>query len=123
MSTSKNTTAAATTIQVPVQGMTCAACVGRVEKAIRSVQGVDDVSVNLSTERAMVRTANGTVTPDEVVEAITDAGYRVPTADVRLSLVGMTCTNCSARIERTLDKLPGVIDASVNFANETATVK
>ena len=112
-----------TLLQVPVQGMTCAACVSRVEKAIRSVPGVDHVSVNLSTERATIRASNGEVTPEQVVAAITDAGYDVPMAETRLSLVGMTCTNCSARIERALAKLPGVVDASVNFASETATVK
>lgn len=110
-------------LQVPVQGMTCAACVSRVEKAIRTVPGVDDVSVNLSTERATVRTSNGKVTPADVVAAITDAGYTVPVVETQLSLVGMTCTNCSARIERTLANMPGVVEAAVNYATETATVK
>ena len=61
-----------TLLQVPVQGMTCAACVSRVEKAIRSVPGVGHVSVNLSTERATIRASNGEVTPEQVVAAITD---------------------------------------------------
>ena len=120
---SRSGTTAGTLLQVPVQGMTCAVCVGRVEKAIRTVPGVEDVNVNLSTERATVRTSNGAATPEQVIQAITDAGYSVPTAEARLSIVGMTCTNCSARVERTLSKLPGVVEASVNYASEAATVR
>ena len=102
--------------------MTCAACVARVEKAIRRVPGVEEVHVNLSTERATVRTAGG-VTPEQVIAAVADAGYDVPLAEAHLAIVGMTCANCSARVERTLARLPGVVDASVNLASETATVK
>ena len=109
-------------LQIPVQGMTCATCVARVEKAIRGVPGVEEVHVNLSTERATVRTAGG-VTPEQVIAAVADAGYDVPLAEAHLAIVGMTCANCSARVERTLARLPGVVDASVNLASETATVK
>jgi len=120
--TNRNKAAEQALLQVPVQGMTCAACARRVEKAIRSVPGVDDVTVNLSTERAAVRAGNGVAT-EQIVRAIEDAGYRVPLAEARLSLVGMTCANCAARIQRTLAKTPGVVEASVNFATETAAVK
>ncbi len=61
-------------IELDVRGMTCAACVGRVEKALRAVDGVDGASVNLVTERATVQ-AGTAVDPARLVAAVADAGY------------------------------------------------
>ena len=62
------------TLGIPISGMTCASCVGRVEKAIRTVEGVQSVAVNLATERAQVTAAPGTK-PEAVLNAIRNAGY------------------------------------------------
>ena len=48
-------------LRFPVLGMTCASCVGRVERALRAVPGVADVSVNPATELADVRADAGTI--------------------------------------------------------------
>jgi Cu+-exporting ATPase len=61
-------------IDLTVAGMTCAACVGRVERALRAVPGVLDVSVNLATERARVA-IDRPVEPSGLVRAIETAGY------------------------------------------------
>ncbi|MEN9314239.1 MAG: copper transporting P-type ATPase [Pseudomonadota bacterium] len=58
-----------------VSGMTCASCVGRVERALRKVPGVTDAAVNLATERATVRFAAGEVAPQALVAAVEKAGY------------------------------------------------
>ena len=60
--------------ELAVQGMTCASCVGRVEKALRAVPGVTDVTVNLATERATVDASAG-ITDSALVAAIARAGY------------------------------------------------
>ncbi len=61
----------------PVEGMTCAACVTRVERAIRAEPGVVDAEVNLALERATVTTLSGTVTGEALAARVSDAGYRL----------------------------------------------
>ncbi|OZI36379.1 copper-translocating P-type ATPase [Bordetella genomosp. 1] len=108
--------------QLAVEGMTCASCVRRVEKAVAAVPGVARASVNLATERVDVEFAG---TPDfgPVQAAIADAGYAVREDTVELAIEGMTCASCVARIERALRAVPGVLEATVNLATERATVR
>ncbi|WP_244472416.1 heavy metal translocating P-type ATPase [Methylobacterium sp. Leaf108] len=108
-------------IVVAVEGMTCASCVGRVERAIAAVPGVSAVSVNLATSRASLRIAtDGAVAG--VIEAIDQAGYRVPPGETTVAVGGMTCASCVGRVERALAAVPGVTSASVNLATGRATV-
>ncbi len=109
-------------ISLPIEGMTCASCVGRVEAALRKVEGVDSVVVNLATERADVR-ARPTVDRQALVAAVENAGYDVAPTTLELSIEGMTCASCVGRVERALKAVPGVLDASVNLATETGTVR
>ena len=111
-----------TTITLPVEGMTCASCVGRVEAALAKVEGVDSVAVNLATERADVR-VSGPVDRMALVKAIEKAGYDVPASTIELAVEGMTCASCIARVERALQAVPGVSAASANLATESATVR
>ena len=105
-----------------VQGMTCASCVGRVEKAIERVAGVASVSVNLATEKAEVRYAAAPV-HQAVVTAIRKAGYDVEPTSFDLAVEGMTCASCVARVEKAILSVPGVSSASVNLATERATIR
>ena len=115
---------------LPVAGMTCASCVGRVERALRAVPGVEEAAVNLATERAEVR-AGAAVPREALVRAIEDAGYEVPApaapsapaGTVELAVEGMTCASCVGRVERALRAVPGVEEAAVNLATERATVR
>jgi Cu+-exporting ATPase len=107
---------------MPVESMTCASCAGRVEKALRQVPGVHDVSVNLATEQVRVEAAP-TVTITQLHDAVHAAGYRVPTATIELLIQGMSCAACGSRVEKALHKVPGVLQASVNLATEKATVQ
>ena len=105
-----------------IKGMTCASCVSRVEKALKAVPGVIGASVNLATEKATVHADAGTSSAS-LSAAIKKAGYDVPEESVSLSISGMTCASCVARIEKALKKVPGVTDVSVNLATEKAQVK
>ena len=110
-------------LTVPIEGMTCASCVGRVERAIRQVEGVADVSVNLGTERAAVTFEAGKEDALAVADAILKAGYVPGTTTTELSIDGMTCASCVGRVEKALNAVPGVRDAQVNLATETAKVE
>ncbi|MFN8533606.1 MAG: heavy metal translocating P-type ATPase [Dehalococcoidia bacterium] len=108
-----------------VTGMTCAACVNRIEKALKKVDGVSTASVNLATERAAVSFDPSLVSLDQLKAAVEKAGYGVrdETAELTLSVQGMTCAACVNRIEKALKKVDGVSTASVNLATEKATVR
>ncbi|WP_080425772.1 heavy metal translocating P-type ATPase [Burkholderia ubonensis] len=122
-------------IELEIEGMTCASCVARVEKALANVPGVTRASVNLATERATVDAAAG-VTTAQLVDAVRQAGYQAtPVAEpepaiapdaalgaIELDIGGMTCASCAGRVEKALSNVPGVARASVNLATERATV-
>src|SRR5690606_35728414 len=112
---------AAASISLPIEGMTCASCVGRVEAALAPIEGVDSVSVNLATERAGIRLA-GAVERLAAAQAVEEVGYDVPANTVELAIAGMTCASCVGRVERALKAVPGVEEATVNLATERARV-
>ncbi|WP_080435226.1 heavy metal translocating P-type ATPase [Burkholderia ubonensis] len=127
--------AATAPIELEIEGMTCASCVARVEKALANVPGVTRASVNLATERATVDAA-AVVTTAQLVDAVRQAGYQAtPVAEpepaiapdaalgaIELDIGGMTCASCAGRVEKALANVPGVARASVNLATERATV-
>ncbi|WER45938.1 heavy metal translocating P-type ATPase [Cupriavidus sp. WKF15] len=107
--------------RLPIDGMTCASCVRRVENALARVPGVRDVAVNLATEQATLYADSGAVLP-AAAKAVADAGYEVPRETVELDISDMTCASCVGRVERALRAVPGVLDAQVNLATERASV-
>lgn len=113
-------------VELPVEGMTCASCVGRVERALKKVPGVRSAVVNLATEKASLSLDDPsqaqTVVP-AAIAAVEKAGYAVPQRQFDLQVDGMTCASCVGRVERALKKVPGVQSASVNLATERASVQ
>jgi Cu+-exporting ATPase len=116
----RDTTITPPPLTLPIEGMSCASCVTRLERALRQVPGITEASVNLALETATVR--GPAVSAPAVVAAVGGAGYTVPTETVDLDIEGMTCASCVARVERALGRLPFVVDASVNLASERARV-
>lgn len=120
---SKNTKLPAYSETLPIEGMTCASCVGRVEKALKKIENVEIANVNLATEKAVVY-SNQPIQRKALVKAVERAGYDVPkAAPVELSIEGMTCASCVARVEKALKKVDGVQEATVNLATEQAWVQ
>ncbi len=113
---------AVTRLSLPVEGMTCASCVGRVERALKGVPGVQSAAVNLATERADI-TFTGLANPQAAVRAIESAGYTVREETTELAIEDMTCASCVGRVEKALAKIPGVLEATVNLATERARVR
>ncbi len=111
-----------TSLELPITGMTCAACVVRNEKALRKLEGVAEANVNFATEKATVRYDPAVVSTEDIVHSVEAAGYGVVTATETLPILGMTCASCVTRVERALRRPPGVLDVSVNLATEKATV-
>ncbi|MGQ3672405.1 heavy metal translocating P-type ATPase [Xanthobacter sp. TB0136] len=118
----KNEPVGVRSVTLSVDGMTCASCVGRVEKALRAVPGVQAASVNLATEKASVQ-ATASVPYSALVSAVEKVGYDVRPATLTLSIEGMTCASCVGRVEKALQAVPGVTRAQVNLATERASVE
>jgi Cu+-exporting ATPase len=112
-----------TTLQVtlPIAGMTCASCTSKVQSSLSKVPGVEEVTINLATERATVRITEA-VEHEELVQAVRDAGYDVLTETMTLPIGGMTCASCVSTVEKALAGVAGVTRANVNLATERATV-
>ena len=110
-----------TTFTLPVSGMTCASCAGRVERALRKVPGVTAAAVNLASEQVRVDAEGSELAT--LIQAVESAGYSVPTQVVELAIEGMTCASCVGRVERALLKVPGVRSAAVNLASERVRVE
>ncbi len=113
-------------ITLPVLGMTCANCVAAVERNSKKVEGVTSANVNFASEKVTFSydpaVVKGQDVTTAVIERVKRAGYEIPTATLELPLLGMTCANCATNIERALNKVDGVLSASVNYASEKAAV-
>ncbi len=109
------------TLRLSVQNMSCASCVGRVERTLSALPGVEDVRVNLANETAQAQVD----APDRIIDivaALEEAGYPARKETVRLNVASMSCASCVGRVDKALAAVPGVLDVNVNLASETATV-
>ena len=110
-----------TTFNLPISGMTCTSCAGRVERALAKVADVASVSINLASEQARIEAPADSL--EQLINAVSAAGYEVPSERLELNLEGMTCASCAGRIERALAQQPGVLSVSVNLASERAQLQ
>lgn len=104
-----------------ITGMTCAACSTRIEKRLNKMPTVE-AQVNLATEKATVHYDKSETDLTNVTETIQKLGYDVLTETLELNVFGMTCAACSGRIEKVLNRMPSIKEATVNLATEQATV-
>ncbi|WMW81345.1 heavy metal translocating P-type ATPase [Undibacterium cyanobacteriorum] len=105
---------------IPIQGMTCASCVARVERVLQKLPGVQTVAVNLATEKAQIE---GDFELDAAIASVRKAGYEVPTQVLDLAISEMTCASCVGRVEKVLRRQVGVLSATVNLATERARIE
>lgn len=108
---------------IKIGGMSCAACANRVEKGLAALPGVNRAAVNFATEKAAVDYDAAQVRLPEIAKKIEALGYQVIKEKIELSITGMSCAACSARIEKGLNRLAGVYAAVVNLAAEKAVVE
>ncbi|TDL84901.1 heavy metal translocating P-type ATPase [Meridianimarinicoccus aquatilis] len=105
-----------------IEGITCASCVGRVEKALAGLDGVSDVAVNLASETARLSLDDPSRLTD-ATQTLASLGYPARTSKVTLNIASMSCASCVGRVDKALADVPGVLSVSVNLAAETATVE
>ncbi|MBD1380473.1 heavy metal translocating P-type ATPase [Metabacillus arenae] len=110
-----------TTLQIA--GMTCAACAVRIEKGLKKIDGVEDASVNFALEKSKVTFDPSKSNINQFKEKVESLGYKVVSEKAEFDISGMTCAACANRIEKRLNKLNGVQNATVNFAIESALVE
>ncbi|MGG1573497.1 heavy metal translocating P-type ATPase [Fictibacillus sp. NRS-1165] len=106
-----------------ITGMTCAACAIRIEKGLNKLEGVNHVNVNIALEKSTVSYDPTVIKVSDLQKKIEDLGYGTVSKKAEFNISGMTCAACATRIEKGLNKLPGVTNANVNLALETATVE
>lgn len=115
---------------IAVEGISCAACVRRIEEGLKSLEGVKDASVNFATSKAMVDYDPALLNEGAIRERIEEIGYGAevePQNDGRVKKTailvgGMTCAACVRRVENALNSVSGVESASVNLATSRATL-
>ncbi len=103
--------------------MTCGACAARLEKALRRAPGIRDAAVNFALERAAVDFAGDETTVSAIADVVANAGFSVEQETYAFPIEGMTCSACAARLEKALDRVPGVTKANINLALERADVQ
>ncbi len=110
-------------VDLPVEGMSCAACAARIEDGLSHVEGVAKATVNFAANRATVQFDPSRTGVEVLVRAVRDLGYGVGTARAVIPIRGISCASCVNTIEATLQGTSGVLSAAVNFAAERATVE
>ena len=109
-------------LQLSIEGMSCASCVGRMEKALQNVPELSNLSINLVTQSAHFEYEDA-LTTENLLAAAATTSYRFIEQTVALSIEGMTCSSCVGRAEKSLQSVLGVIEAHVNLATQRATVR
>ncbi len=115
-------------LRLNLTGMTCAACVRRIEEGLREAPGVDSATVNFATEKAIIEYNPSITDADALIKIVRDIGYDAfadaepDSGKLTLSVGGMTCAACVRRVESALKAVDGVRDVSVNLATGRATV-
>jgi Cu+-exporting ATPase len=109
-------------IDLPITGMTCAACAAAVEKATGKLEGVKSSAVNFAAEKATLE-IEIPVDLNKIFEAVKTEGYGLLTGRIDFAVRGMTCAACVAAVEKALKGLYGVLNVTVNLAAEKATVE
>jgi Cu+-exporting ATPase len=109
-------------VAIKIEGMTCASCAGRVEKALAGERGVMRAEVNLASEKALVEFDPRLTGVDDLARRIKELGYRPRLEKVTFGVEGMNCASCAGRVEKALRGVEGVVDAEVNLATERAAV-
>ncbi|NVN44340.1 cadmium-translocating P-type ATPase [Asaia siamensis] len=109
------------TLDLEVTGMSCAACAARLEKMLNRQTGLE-AAVNFASSRAVITRAEGAPDLAAIEKLVEKTGFGLAHSEVTLLIGGMSCAACSARVEKILNRLPGVT-ASVNLATEQALVQ
>ena len=108
-----------------IAGMTCASCANIIEKKVGKLSGVQKASVNFASETLTVERTDD-VSPEDIKETVIKAGYSAQeeqkSKEIIIPIGGMTCASCAKAVEKSIGKLDGIDEVSVNYATEKAKV-
>ena len=107
---------------IKINGMSCANCAANIEKTVSKLPGVYKAAVNFASEKAMVEYYPQEIKPSEIIDVITELGFKPVVHQSSFIVSGMSCASCVSRVEKAILNTPGVVSASVNLANGQATV-
>src|SRR3972149_6700376 len=110
-------------LDIPLTGMSCASCAAKIEKGLAGVEGVSKASVNFAGEKATVVFHPTQTNLSHLIDKVKDLGYGAKVEKVSLPIQGMTCASCVNKVEKALRSVKGVVQVSVNFATERASVE
>ena len=110
-------------LDLGISGMSCASCVAKIEKGLSRVPGVVEAKVNFAAEKATIAYDPAEATPSDLVGTVKELGYDARSHKAMFSVLGMTCASCVNKVQTALNQVPGVIEATVNFATEQATIE
>ncbi|MEA1930777.1 MAG: heavy metal translocating P-type ATPase [Euryarchaeota archaeon] len=111
------------TTRLEIEGMSCATCVGNVQEAVGNLDGVEEVSANFASDEGTVTYDPEAVSLGEIYEAVEKLGYEPVAETLSVEIGGMSCATCASTNKEAIESVPGVIEASVNFAADEATVE
>ncbi|MBK6754065.1 MAG: heavy metal translocating P-type ATPase [Flavobacteriales bacterium] len=111
------------TLVLPVENMDSEHCALIVDKALATVPSVAAHHVELNNRSAVIESTTPVEAVRDVVKAIRDNGYDVPTLRRTFPVTGMTCASCVSSVESMLLAQPGVLNAGVNLATNTVQVE
>ncbi|MFP4628378.1 MAG: heavy metal translocating P-type ATPase [Halobacteriales archaeon] len=110
------------TERIEVAGMMCATCSSSIERSVAALEGVEAVDANFATDEVTV-TYDPEVAPlAAIYDAIEDAGYAPDRAEATVAIAGMHCATCAQTTAEAIERVAGVLEASVNFATDEARV-
>lgn len=110
-------------LQVPLQGVGSEHCAMIVDNAISELEGITFHKVELNNQRALINETKAFNILPLVVKAIRERGYDVPTLSKSFPVLNMTCASCASSAQTMLESARGVVDVSVNYANNLAKVE
>ena len=113
--------------QLNIEGMTCSSCAAAIEKGVGKLEGVTLASVNLASETLALEFDQQHVDVNQVIAKIEKLGYKATqpkqqNTQISIPIEGMTCSACSAAVERAIKKL-NVHAVNVNLSTEKAFVE
>ncbi|MDL2271327.1 HAD-IC family P-type ATPase, partial [Methanobrevibacter sp. OttesenSCG-928-I08] len=109
-------------MDIPIEGMHCASCVLNLDKAFEKLDGVEEVSADLNTNKIHLVTDPKKLSFDKINEVVESLGFKTHTDEVTLRIEGMHCASCTMNVENFLNKLNGIFKVQANLTSENAEI-
>ena len=108
---------------IPLENVESEHCAMIVNKGLQSVEGITQHKVEINNKQAIIETEKPEIAIPNAVKTIRDLGYDVATTTQIIPVLQMTCASCAVSVESIIKFLPGVVNASVNYASAEVKVE